>query len=195
MAFVAHFQRATEILLRGYCYPPVTSQQNSLSIHQQRGRTAQLTREAEVKAEQFPCSQGVAYHRLSAFQDNKTSTSHTSSLPQACLCIQIFGSPSPCKIKHSPEAKFFSKHLAAFDLRSSWCTAAPHYFCSSQEHFAFSCPPLQAGIKGNNITSHHLSFSGKSFYFDLTCPAQFLLEPLPTWLGLRSSLLTGSPNM
>lgn len=89
---------------RGLCGPfpegsatrPVMSQQHSLSIHQQRGRTAQLSRKAEVKAEQFPSSQGVAFRCLSAFQDNKTSTSHTTSVPQACLCIQIFGSPSPC---------------------------------------------------------------------------------------------------
>lgn len=148
---------------RGFCYPPATSQQISLSMHQQRGRTAQLSRKAEVKAEQFPNSRRVAYHRLSAFQDNKTSASHTASLPQACLCIQIFGFPSPCWIKHSPEAKFFSKHLVAFDLRSSWCTAAPHYFCSSREPFAFSGPPLRTGTKSKNITRNHLSFLGKNF--------------------------------
>lgn len=53
----------------------------------------------------------------------------------------------------------------------------------------------QAGTKGKNITSNHLSFSGKNFYLHLTCPDQFLLELLPTWLSLRSSLLTGSPNI
>lgn len=63
-----------------------------------------------------------------------------------------------------------------FDLRSSWCTAAPCYFCSSQEPFGFSCPPSQSGTKGKNTTHSYLSFSCK--ISSATSPTLHFLELL-----------------
>lgn len=126
--FVAHSQLV--LLL------PVTSQQNSLSFHQHRGRNAQLSRRPEVKAEQFPSSQGVSYHCLSAYQDNKNLYSSCTQLAPGLSLHSDIRLSFPMLDITLPRGKVLSKQSALW----------------SQKELVHSCSPLLLQLSGTSCT-------------------------------------------